>query len=265
MKQQRKQLEFQVNGPYRDYTLRWVRLHRENNQRLLLVLVPTVLYMFTSNPVFLLIGLCYLALALLYGKRQQGKLLAELAVLEQKSLERLEKGMDDWGIPPQRRFTFGYRRTEESFQPVLLCRWEDTLYLSGKVLVKNCIYGVDGQMLYLLDVDEQALACQPELLPLSELKWERCPLCHQDLLRQEGIRLNDFLVIESFIYGVLLEEMKAGSNKKLLHASWHLTQMRKEPVYQTLLSNGDTLLLSKMAWDLLTPEQPQTAEKAGGK
>lgn len=42
MKQQRKQLEFQVNGPYRDYTLRWVRLHRENNQRLLLVLVPTV-------------------------------------------------------------------------------------------------------------------------------------------------------------------------------------------------------------------------------
>ncbi|WP_071431085.1 hypothetical protein [Angelakisella massiliensis] len=137
MKQQRKQLEFQVNGPYRDYTLRWVRLHRENNQRLLLVLVPTVLYMFTSNPVFLLIGLCYLALALLYGKRQQGKLLAELAVLEQKSLERLEKGMDDWGIPPQRRFTFGYRRTEESFQPVLLCRWEDTLYLSGKILVKT--------------------------------------------------------------------------------------------------------------------------------
>ena len=65
-KQSQKQLEFQLNGPYRSYTQRWIRLHQENNRRLLWILLPTILYMFTQNPWFLLIGLCYLAAALLF-------------------------------------------------------------------------------------------------------------------------------------------------------------------------------------------------------
>ena len=272
-KQSQKQLEFQLNGPYRSYTQRWIRLHQENNRRLLWILLPTILYMFTQNPWFLLIGLCYLAAALLWGKQQQNKLLEELTALERERIQRLEQGMDAWGVPRPRSCTFGYCRTEEDFAPVFLCRQGETLYLSEQVFIKNCIYGVEGQMLYLLDVDEEKLNRLPQQLSLSALKWEKSPLCHQDLLRQEGLRLNRFLVIEGFIYGVLLEEMKAGRRKKPLHTSWHLTQMRKEPVYQTRLPDGRTLLLSQLAWKLLEPERntpdqfssssPQTPEKAG--
>jgi hypothetical protein len=253
MKQlKRQQPKFQENGPYREYTQQHEAMRVNNNKRLSLVAIPAVLYIFTQNTIFILIGGVYLAAALYLDRLQKHRLFAEYTKMEQQRLQELSEALSQMGIPPKRCMTFGYRRTQTAFEPVFLCRCENELFLMDNIFVKNCLYGVEGQMLYLLDINQEAFKKAPKTYAVSSLEWQPCQQTHQELLRAEGMRLNDFLIIESFIYAALLEEMKSGEEKQLLHTTFLLTKMKKERVYETELGNGIQLLLPKAAEDTLS-------------
>lgn len=247
----RQQPVFQADGPYREYTQRHLDIRNSTNRNLLLLLVPSLLYMTIGGEVFLLIGAAYLAMVFWTDRRQRWRLMDEYTRMEQQRLRELEAALTARGIPEDRQYTFGYRRREDAFDPVLLCRSGGMVYQLENVFVKNCIYGVEGQMLYLFDLDREALARHPRRYKTEELTWEPIPESHQELLRREGLRLNRFLVIESFIYAAVLAEMKTGKRKQFLHTTYCLTKMKKEKVYQAKLPGGETLLLPQTGEELL--------------
>ncbi len=259
----RQQPVFQADDPYREYSQRHLNIRTSTNRSLLLVLVPSLLYMTIGKEIFLLIGAAYLAAVFWTDRRQRQQLMDEYTRMEQQRLGELEAALTALGIPENRRYTFGYCRREDGFDPVLLCRSGETVYRLENVFVKNCIYGADGQMLYLFDLDREALAQPPRQYQIRELAWEAIPESHQDLLRQEGLRLDRFLVVESFIYAAVLAEMKTGRRKQFLHTTYCLTKMRKEKVYRAALPNGEALLLPQPEAEILGLAGG-SGEKAGG-
>lgn len=259
---------FQADGPYREYTQRHLDIRNSTNRSLLLILVPSLLYMTIGGDVFLLIGMVYLVTVFWNDRRQRWRLMDDYTQMEQQRLRELESALTTRGIPEDRQYTFGYRRREDSFDPVLLCRSGGTVYQLENVFIKNCIYGVEGQILYLFDLDREALARHPRRYQAGELAWDLLPQNHQDLLRQEGLRLDRFLVVESFIYAAVLEEMKTGKRKQFLHTTYLLTKMRKEKVYGTRLPGGEELLLPQGAEAILGLVRDGVkgpGEKAGGR
>lgn len=253
-----EQPNFQVGGAYRAYTERHISIKERTGKLLCLLMLPALAYLILRSSTYLLLCLVGVLAVLGANRWEQNRLMAEYTALEQQRLGELEDRLTAMGLPAQRRCGFGYRRTEETFIPVFLVTNGTSLYLLENVFIKNCIYGVEGQMLYLFDLCAEALDRGFTLCDTSPMLWHTVEQNHQDLLRQEAMRLNDYLVIESFIYQAILGEMQNAKPKELLSTTLCLARMKKEQVYQTTLADGSTLLLPQRTALLLQGAEPQT-------
>ena len=258
--------EFQTNGPYREYTERHLQLKREQNTYLLLILVPSSLYFVTQKGIFLTIGLVYLACVLLLLRRSRNRLFEEYSRMEQETFSRLQDHLEAFcqeqdaaaGRPAaslnDQDYAFGYEQAQGGFHPVLLLRHRGNLYIFKNVFAKNVIYGFQQQLLYLFDLKAEALTEPPRCVPLDKITWTPCPKTHQELLREEGLQQNDLFVMESFLYGDALEQMKRGKRKDMTHVEAALTGIRKEKIYEGRAASQD----GSCPWQLFVTEMVAT-------
>ena len=244
--------QYQVNGPYKEYTARHERIRQEQSSYLVLLLFPTSLYMFTQNGIFLLIAGIYLILVSLVINRKKHKLFDEYTEIEQKNLRQLKDTFVKHGISEDCVYAFGYLRNQKSFKPVLLIRDGEHLYRMDNPFVKNVIYGIESQTVYLFDLKEDVLKRTPEEIPMDTISWDLYDQKHQELLRNEAIRMNQYLVIEFFIYEEILETMKKGKRKEMVHTEYSLTTIAKEKVYEGTIHEDRKIYL------------PETSEKVLG-
>lgn len=257
MRRGQNEIQFQKDGPYREYSERHVQLHKKNNALLLALSIPTVLYLSTRFELFLLLGILQLAISVAYGKREERRLMDAYTDMERNTLLQLEEALNEIGFAGERTYSFGYWRTESSFDPVFLLKYGETLHVYENVLIKNCIYGTSGQMLYLLDLDREKLKQELCSQSLSELHWSRSKLPHQRMLCEEGIRTNRYLVLENVIYAKILEDMKRGKRKHLLNMNYIMTEIRKEPVYEAECPVGGQLVVPVSTGRLLQLFEPK--------
>ncbi len=239
--------QYQVNGPYKEYTGRHERIRQEQSSYLILLLVPTAMYMFSQNGIFLLIASVYLLLVSLYIRHRKNKLFDEYTAIEQKNLSRLKETIAGYGISEDCAYTFGYLRNEKSFKPVLLIRDGEKLWRMDNPFIKNVIYGIEAQTVYLFDLNENVLKRKPEEISAADLTWQLCSESHQELLRNEAVRMNQYLVIEYFIYGEILETMKKGKRKEMVHTEYSLTTIAKEKLYAGTIHQGRVIYLPDSA------------------
>lgn len=255
--------QYQVNGPYKAYTERHERIRQEQSSYLILLLFPTSLYMFTQNGIFLLIGAVYIILVVLTINRKKAKLFDEYTEIEQKNLKRLNDVLTGFGISENRQYAFGYLRAGKSFKPVLLIRDGDKLYRMDNPFAKNVIYGIEAQTVYLFDLKEDVLKRTPEELDPAAVSWDLFGKTHQEMLREEAIRMNQYFAIEFFIYEEILETMKKGKRKEMVHVEYSLSQIAKEKVYEGTIHAERKLYLPAGADKVLglVPEDVKTKKK----
>lgn len=257
--------QYQVNGPYKAYTERHERIRQEQSSYLMLLLFPTSMYMFTQNGIFLLIGGVYLILVALMINKKKYKLFDEYTEIEQKNLRRLNDTLTQFGISENRQYAFGYLRAGKSFKPVLVIRDGDKLYRMDNPFVKNVIYGVESQTVYLFDLKEDVLKRSPEEIDPKVIAWDLYAKKHQEMLREEAVRMNQYFAIEFFIYEEILETMKKGKRKEMVHVEYSLSRIAKEKVYEGTIHAERKLYLPAGAEKVLGLVPESIKEKKQGK
>lgn len=255
--------QYQVNGPYKEYTARHERIRQEQSSYLVLLLFPTSLYMFTQNGIFLLIAGVYLILVSLVINRKKHKLFDEYTEIEQKNLRQLKETFIKHGISEDCVYAFGYLRNQKSFKPVLLIRDGEHLYRMDNPFAKNVVYGIEAQVVYLFDLNEDVLKRSLEELDLKAISWDLYEQKHQELLRSEAMRMNQYLVIEYFIYDEILRTMKKGKRKEMVHVEYSLTTIAKEKVYEGTIHETRKIYLPDSAEKILNliPDEIRSMKK----
>lgn len=234
------QFTFQKKGTYREYTDRHMALRKEQNTLITLSVVPCLLYFLTQQPVFVIIAAMYLTAVFAYVHKRRSSLFNEYTEIEAVQYAVVRQGLKQKGITEAYTEGFGYLSDKKNCEPVYLVHSGDTLYVFRNIFRKECIYGVQGHLLYLLFTIPEKLMYSGNL-PVSTLSWNQEKENHQDYLRGEGQRTGRFLVIENFIYEPLLEEMASGKQKKMTNTKYELTRMRNEKIYTTTIMSDRTL------------------------
>ena len=255
----RKKPQFQKDGPYRNYTLRHEQLHRLNNLRISLTAVPAAAYLMTQNAAYLAAAGVYLVLVLLWGKRSEKTLMDEYTGMQGKTGDKLKRILDAAGYGEARRLSFGYLRSENGFDPVLLIREGENVRAFSNPFRKECVYGSGSQMLYLLELDAETLSAPVAQLDCSGAGLRALEEKHQMLLRQEAIRLGQYLVIEGAIYAPLLKEILEKRRKKYLNVNVLFAEIRNEAVFSAGLSDGEELLVPASSLRDLGLRAPDTS------
>ena len=243
LKWKREPLVFQKDGPYEEQAKRHMALERDVSRMYLVVAIPSILFLLTKSVWFILLAVVVFAVISIYKVTNERKMFAEYTEIQRKTWQELSDRLYKITGDQESRTSFAYLRDGENFDPVFVLRIGDQLSVYENIFVKNCVYGADSNMLYLMDLKEGALDEPLFTVDANELVWEKEEQTHQELLRSEGIRLNRYLIIEHVIYGLILNEMKAGKKKELLSMKAEMMDIRKEAVYNTTPDYEEDLLM----------------------
>ena len=234
---------FQKNGPYAAYTARHKALRLKENYLLMVLVLPALAYFLTENGLFMVAGLVYLAVVLFYSRKQKKKLFHEYTLIEQKNFALLKERFAQQGVEINHS-GFGYLETKDSFRPIFLFQCRNTLYIYENPFIKQCVYGIRDQMLYMLDVKEDLAACEIAQLPLDRVEFSPIEEYHQELLRQEAIKWNEYLIIEFPIYQKMFElQMDFGAEKQFLSMNLLLSSIKKEQIFTFSLDEGQRIMV----------------------
>jgi hypothetical protein len=226
-----------------------------NNKMLTIVIIPTIAYMLFKMEFLIIIAFFFLAFVLIFSYIRNRNLFQEYTKIEKERLEQIKVYLTSCGIVwTDGRMTFGYRSNFNSFSPVFLYMAQGTLYVFDNIFIKNFIYNVGNQIVYLFDIDEKVFANGYKAYETGDLNWKPYSESHQQLLRTKGLNLNQFLVVEGFIYDCILSEMITGKVKRPLNTTYQLTRMKNEKVYVAELDDEYTLFVAQEAMSRLIPD-----------
>lgn len=234
---------FQENGPYKAYTNRHKALRQRGNKLLMVTALPALGYFLTENGLFLIAGLVYLFAVLWVLGQEKRKLFQEYTELQKRTFAQLESSFRKEGLELAHS-GFGYLATEADFRPVFLIQHLAKLYIYENPFIKQCIYGVRDKMVYLLDLKPDIAACRLEQIPVDQVELSDAGIKHQELLRQEAMKRNKYLIIEFPIYQKIFEkQMDFGAKFDSLSMGWLLESIKKEQMYAFDIGQGERILI----------------------
>ncbi|WHH59087.1 hypothetical protein [Petroclostridium sp. X23] len=234
-----------LEAEYQRILKKHIEYKRKNNKLVLIAAVFPILYLLTKWDVWMLAGIVYIIAILLFSYQRNNVLCRSYEQIEQQQINLLTERLKKIGIWQETgRPAFGYCVTAKKLEPVYLYETENYLYMFGNIFIKNCVYAVNDQAFYCFELNRVVLEEGYKTLDKHSMLWKERKENHQELLRAEGLRLNNLMIIESFIYDDILCDMINRKKKQPMNIQLELTNLKKEKLIQTQLDDM-TLVLEK--------------------
>lgn len=242
---QTKELSFKPSVKYQTLVLWHEKLAKRNKLLISLLLIPCLFYYFSKNSISIVVGLIYIACVLGSAKTHEKKLRQEATRMDSLCLSNIHKKIAQI-VPVSENvtMTFGYLVSDDVFQCVSLIKNGNEIVMLDNTLVLNYVYGNhDGTVLCMVAINDDAFLSHPVVLPDITDASSLCSENHQTILRQEAVKKNTYLIMESFMYEKVYRQMCVGKTKQLMHITYELSKMKKEKIYQLPLENEMILFI----------------------
>jgi hypothetical protein len=236
---------------YNTYSKEHFSIKKRNAQFIPFIIVFVLCYLITQCGWFLIGGIVYLLSLLVSSTLANKKLFSKYKEIDKNHMSEIRRYLLNQGIANvDYEMAFGYLISKDNFEPVFLCRSGNCLYQFKNIFIKHIVYGVDSKLIYLMDVNYQALKNGFRTYYCNHLQWTTFSKRHQQLLYEEGIKLKQMSILEDFIYENTINDM-IHQKKRFIDTSLCFLQMKKEKLYATNLNEGEVLVLTETPLKIL--------------
>lgn len=219
-------------------------LKRQSNLSLVPVGVLSILFLFLKNSLLLCLACAALILGLVRNKkktkahedwfRKEGVLFSEqLLRWVQDAVPSAAANMSGCG----------YLCQEGRFANMIWIISQDHLHLFEMPIHTDLVYSIDGEFRFLFSLDQGCKLIGT--YPLSSLQFQRHLQNHQDFLREQAMRTNQILVVQSFLFEKIYTQAREHNVSGRIQMDSEIGRLRKETLYLSPLPGSKEIYITE--------------------
>lgn len=226
-------------------------LKRQSNLSLVPVGVLCILFLFLKNSLLLCLACAVLILGLVWNKKKtkahEDQFRKEGVLFSEQLLRWVQNT-----VPGAAADTSGcgYLCQEGHFANMIWVISQDHLHLFEMPIHTDLVYSIDGEFRFLFSLDQGCKLIGT--YPLSSLQFRRHLQNHQDFLREQAMRTNQILVVQSFLYEKVCTQAREHNVSGRIQMDSEIGRLRKETLYLSPLPGSKAIYVTEKQYKNLS-------------
>lgn len=212
---------------------------KSRNYFIILALISS-LYLFFKNEITILFSFIIFLIIFLKIKKQNNQWKNEFIKLEKISYEQLKNNFKNKNID---KITAGYLQRNNILIPIIINKHNKSIYILENHLEKELVISINKENWYLISYKEKNIFSEQ----YNEFIWKKEIIKHYELLKKFAEKEKNIKVMEYFLYGKFLENIKENKFASKIIIGNESEKLQKEKMYSTTL-NDSIIYLTESSW-----------------